>query len=542
MKKLVLAVAVGIIIAAFNTAVFAVPEVRQNSTTGNIEIAGIAKWEKNLVVEIVQEQSDGAGKISGEMVKNIVYFTDITQDIIEIPVKVEHKSKYTVIINAMTFEEKYQTDIICYNVESINEIFDAIVDENSDAETIRLLLEDEDARIMLEIDNDCYLAMTDEGRTAFAGLILTKKTSDIDEFKTLYDEKFPLYALNYAKDAESALSVVNKFTLYDSNILGGDDYNVMSDTEKKNVLSRLIGSGTLERESFEKLMSSAVLLESLGHIKGVTAVNPLLEKYKSLLGAAERYFGLSNTYSVDNAIAGKTFTLISDCTDEINNQIDLLNSKSNSSGGGSKGGSGGGGALPSTGITVNKQSDNAFSFTDLGDVLWASEAIYDLYDKKIVSGYGDGSFRPLDPVKREEFVKLLTLAFSEPVYDGELPFIDVDNNAWYYPYVLSGYTKNLIKGIDAPKFGTGSEITRQDMAVLIYRYLEYSGVELKKGNVLKFYDKAQISDYALDAVYALNESGIIKGMSDATFKPKQSCNRAEAAHVIYNALQYKASH
>lgn len=135
----------------------------------------------------------------------------------------------------------------------------------------------------------------------------------------------------------------------------------------------------------------------------------------------------------------------------------------------------------------------------------------------------------------------MTLAFECEVSGGELPFDDVKKEQWYYPYILSGYTKKLINGSGNNRFGIGENITREDMAVLIWRYMKNSGAEMKSEGILKFEDKTLISDYALDAIYALTDKGIIKGMSDGTMKPKNSCRRAEAALVIYNALKYRDS-
>ena len=88
----------------------------------------------------------------------------------------------------------------------------------------------------------------------------------------------------------------------------------------------------------------------------------------------------------------------------------------------------------------------------------------------IVSGKGNKKFCPQDFVKREEFVKMLVGAFNVTA-EGSVPFSDVSSNEWYYTYVVSAYNSGMIKGISADIFGTGTNITRQDMAVLIYRYL-----------------------------------------------------------------------
>ena len=398
------------------------------------------------------------------------------------------------------------------------------------------MLDDAQVRDILKMDNVAYQQMSDDGKTEFAKALKAQKPGTIEQFASFYDEKFLYYAANYSQNTAEGKRIIDK--LYHRDALDGDDYENM--TEKEMVAKRLAGKGALDKDSFLKEFSKAVFLTRLENTVGIADTNQLLVKYKSLLEGVEAYFSLSNTYAADKAIAGKSYATIEDCVKAINSAI----------GGGTKspsgtgGGKSGNGAILNTNLDMSEQNtsdSNAEIFEDLGNVPWAKEAILALYKKGILSGDGNGRFRPEDTIKREEFVKLLTLTFECEVSGGELPFDDVKKEQWYYPYILSGYTKKLINGSGNNRFGIGENITREDMAVLIWRYMKNSGAEMKSEGILKFEDKALISDYALDAIYALTDKGIIKGMSDGTMKPKNSCRRAEAALVIYNALKYRDS-
>ena len=79
-------------------------------------------------------------------------------------------------------------------------------------------------------------------------------------------------------------------------------------------------------------------------------------------------------------------------------------------------------------------------------------------------------------------------------------------------------------------------MSRQDMAVVIFRTAEKLGLELS-GEAQAFDDNDDIADYAKNAVASLTASGIINGMGDGIFAPKSTVTRAQAAKVIYGLMK-----
>ena len=89
------------------------------------------------------------------------------------------------------------------------------------------------------------------------------------------------------------------------------------------------------------------------------------------------------------------------------------------------------------------------------------------------------------------------------------------------------------------EFGVDKPITRQDTAVILYRIIQYSAKSQKVINITKsFADSEKISDYARNSVLMLAEYGILNGFNDGSFKPQETLNRAQAAVVIYNMLEF----
>ena len=113
-------------------------------------------------------------------------------------------------------------------------------------------------------------------------------------------------------------------------------------------------------------------------------------------------------------------------------------------------------------------------------------------------------------------------------------FIDCDKNLWYYKYVASAYEAGIVGGRDDGSFGAGELITREDMAAIIARVLAVKGKTLENAEAA-FSDSDEISPYAKNAVAGLSNAGVINGMGDNTFAPKNNATRAQCAVMLYKA-------
>lgn len=173
-------------------------------------------------------------------------------------------------------------------------------------------------------------------------------------------------------------------------------------------------------------------------------------------------------------------------------------------------------------------------FDDLETVSWAETAINALAEQGIVAGDENGKFNPNNNVKREEFVKMLVAASG--MYDeyAECTFKDVTEDAWYYRYIASATSNGLVYGVSEKEFGVGTEITRQDMAVMCYRAAKAT-IEIPQiRNDIAFNDSDRISDYAKEAVSALYKANVVNGVGNNEFSPIGTATRAQAAVMIYN--------
>ncbi|MBQ2614947.1 MAG: S-layer homology domain-containing protein [Clostridia bacterium] len=169
---------------------------------------------------------------------------------------------------------------------------------------------------------------------------------------------------------------------------------------------------------------------------------------------------------------------------------------------------------------------------------WAKDCITELYGLGIVSGSNDGNFYPENNITRAEFSKMLAgVTGIEPDTRATQKFSDVGKTSWYYGYVMSIYEYGIMTGYTEDMFGPDNNITRQEMAAAIYRFLETYGIAMNEQ--ASFADIDTASEYAQAAIEKLSGAGILSG-SDGKFRPTDNLTRAEAATVmlkIYNKLK-----
>ena len=214
---------------------------------------------------------------------------------------------------------------------------------------------------------------------------------------------------------------------------------------------------------------------------------------------------------------------------------------SGNSGGGSSSGRGNSNRNDVSGVVTNDllPSENTNeviteTFCDLNTVSWAKEAICYLADKNVLNGRENGLFYPDDLVTREEFVKMITLALHILDDSAETGFTDVECGRWSYPYIASGVAAAIINGVSEQKFAPEAFITRQDMAVIVFRAAQCMKLELS--GTAAFSDENEISDYAKNAVSHLAGTGIVNGVGNGLFAPKDAVTRAQAAKIIYELV------
>jgi len=294
---------------------------------------------------------------------------------------------------------------------------------------------------------------------------------------------------------------------------------------------------------------SSLLSENANEIPVSSEVNAneLKEKLGTLYLTAPEKAG---TYTVK--ISGKAefegengLIFITQITEKIIsitvNQTPKKETGSKTSSQGSRGGS------ASSGMTVSDYKEEIekqeqqieqekYKFSDLQSADWAEEYIYTLVEKSVISKSEDNMFYPLRNITRAEFTKMLVTGLGLSDESAKSSFVDVDENAWYYTYVAAAQKHGLINGNENNEFCANDNITRQDMAVIISRVLEKLDFK-SSADEESFKDDGDISPYAKASVYTMKNLGIINGVGDNMFAPKDNANRAMAAKIICETMK-----
>lgn len=183
-------------------------------------------------------------------------------------------------------------------------------------------------------------------------------------------------------------------------------------------------------------------------------------------------------------------------------------------------------------VKGNGESEST-SFSDLPENHWAYNYVMSLCESGIINGFEDGTFRPGESVTRAQLVKMLACMSGEQFSDKKSSFTDVAENAWYAPYVVWASKNGIVKGVSATEFNPDGAITREQIAAMVFRYCNYKGIELENSvEARNFTDQKEISSYAVEAISALKNAGIINGYEDGSFRPQKNVSRAEAAKML----------
>lgn len=340
-----------------------------------------------------------------------------------------------------------------------------------------------------------------------------------------------LTALNVTD--ELVLSMTSEPLLHDKI----SDYGSIGAFTKPNAdaLLERIKNDCNDVKLIKKVLSS---IKNVGNNSQIAAIITNAENARVLgiTSYVSRYNALSSTDSVDTAIAGKTFASPASLRATFIPALELAEQapvapvippRDNTPvGGGTIGGTVS--SPVQTPVIDANASAGGLPFADIDSVPWAQEAITSLYSQGIINGKSAETFAPNDYILREEFVKLVVAMTKAELSAEDCPFTDADAGAWYTPYVTAAYRDGIAKGRDDGTFGVGEYISRQDVAVMLSRLIADSEAD----NDNKFYDDADISDYAKQSVYSLSAKGVING-SDGSFMPKSYATRAETACMIY---------
>lgn len=458
------------------------------------------------------------------------------------------EGKYTVYVRNNGSNLKTEKEFFYVLDSSIQSAAAALEGVNTLADLENLIRSDGEHLIALQamgMDYDTYSARTDGDngqKKKIKDMIIAEK-SNADDLIKLINDATCVVMLNDGENVEDALLCAmpvfedvkyedadNAFKEWVKDLIKGS----YSTTEAFN--DRYNESAILYHFDTAKFSDFTQLFDTYDDDLGVTG-NAIFTKYNSLTLEDKSKVGEKMVDLLENNPAKTTAELLDRLSDaydkvkaqETDDEEDFPDKPSTGIiiAGGTMSGSYNPGSYDRTDIT----------YKDMANVSWAETAVTQLTDWGVLSGDGDGNFRPNDTVTREEFAKMLITAIGYINESSTSTFADADKNAWYYKYISSAYEAGIVTGISETEFGVGKGITRQEMAVMISRTLNiYKEISDIRGNI-EFADKDDIADWAKDDVDRLYRTGLMSGVENNRFEPTKVATRAQAAVVVYNLIK-----
>lgn|GEM_PF-2426954 len=403
------------------------------------------------------------------------------------------------------------------------------------------------------------------GEESLYQLNVLKQVMAVDTYATLQDivsvfnKAVVLQALN---KSESSTDVQNLLDNY-NNILGFDissklyTKNLSHRSQRESVNKKISELTFDDLETARLIFKKLVLLQAINDVISYGEIYELLSDEQNAELFDEEidftdYNSLKDKTVVDKKMADYTFNDLTEVVETfykfVKAQKEIENSGSGNKNDNKKSPTRGSNTSVKTNIVIDSIPDNTpilpihdkkSRFIDMDSVLWAQAAVDKLAELNIVSGRNEQIFAPNEYVTREEFVKMLYMASGkELLTDGQCVFSDVCTGAWYYDYIVSAVKNGFVQGKSDGTFGVGEKITRQDAAVMVARVMKQLGIAIEEEMHESFDDDSVIDEYAKDSVYTIRRIGIINGVGNNMFAPKNFATRAEAAKIIYDFYSY----
>ena len=188
--------------------------------------------------------------------------------------------------------------------------------------------------------------------------------------------------------------------------------------------------------------------------------------------------------------------------------------------------------IASTTLTplTNVQAENTIGFKDVPENHWSYQAIMDLKEKNIVAGYGNGMFGFGDNITRGQVAKLI-YAYLKPADEltTQNPFTDIEGHM-FEKEILALNKAGIMNGFGNGKFGPDNVLTREQLAVVLTKAFNFQATST---TTFKDVDK---NYWATNAISALQENKITTGTGDNKFEPQSLVTREQYALFLYNAI------
>lgn len=190
-------------------------------------------------------------------------------------------------------------------------------------------------------------------------------------------------------------------------------------------------------------------------------------------------------------------------------------------------------ALAAAREALNNALCPSAAFTDVEENVWYHEGIDFMVRNGYMNGVAADTFDVEGSLTRAQLVTILYRIAGEPETSAAIPFADVADGQWYTKAIVWAAENGIVKGVNETTFAPNDPITREQIAVILYRYAHEENTE--DGKLTSFPDAKDISGYALEAMNWAVARGLING-SDGKLLPQDTATRAQIAVILARYL------
>ena len=519
------------------TSAFAQINISENTDTRVFTAAGTMEGtgKTNLISLNIYNES-GAKVYTGAIPTKDGSFSGFTFKLPDVT------GDYTMKFTSFGASEEYVHPYV--STANITSILSAINAVDADPDSF----DDEDAIVTVMNANSETLGFNtywygkldaNEKRTIAAAIIAGKDTgyTSLETVKEKAKESYVVAAFANRKEDDSLRFVTDFADVLDwaTNVTLYDEIEDMK-TSKKTLLGKIFAKDSATTyEGMYKAFDRSILLTEISKAKDPATIKKLIDDNTALITFDMATYNDSDEDKTCAYIYGKSVESMEALEDYIEQAYDNQN----------KPRPGGSSWRPSTptedkstiiNTTPNTSISTDAGFTDIADVSWAREAITTLAKKGVINGVSDTEFAPMNNVTREQFATMLVKAFNLSG-SSNIEYNDMPQNHWAYKTVATASANGVVNGVGNGMFGTGRNITRQDMAVMAVKAAEKAGYNVSGNISAEFVDMDSVADYAKDSIVKMVQAGVMSGFEDETVRPLNYATRAQAAKIIYALTQ-----
>lgn len=169
-------------------------------------------------------------------------------------------------------------------------------------------------------------------------------------------------------------------------------------------------------------------------------------------------------------------------------------------------------------------------FSDVDANAWYADAVMYCREHNLMAGIGNNQFAPESNLTRAQLATVLYRIEGAPAVTGTDAFTDTPDGAWYSDAVLWASQQELVNGYGGGLFGPNDPVSREQMATILWRYAGSPSVS----ETASFTDSSSVASYAAASVNWAGVNSIIRPVSGNLFAPKENATRAQVADALMN--------